>query len=94
MTARPIDPALMGIVWPAAHPGESRMLYGSVEINPPGPFEARSFQTITVTYRAGRYGLDDTGAVRMVFRLIGDAGRPQIGNPAAPNYVTAVASNG
>jgi hypothetical protein len=94
MTARAIDPKLMGIVWPSAHPGEDRMLYGSVEIDPKGPFEARSFETITLTYTAGRYGLDDTGAVRVVFRLIGDAGKPQMEDPRAVNYTTAVASNG
>ena len=75
-------------------PGADPVLYGHVELAPRGAFEARSLQTFTLTYTVGRFGLDDSGAIRVVFRAMGDAGRLQTTDPTAPNYVTAKASNG
>ncbi|MEO1016177.1 MAG: DUF3604 domain-containing protein [Pseudomonadota bacterium] len=67
---------------------------GTAEISPAGPFVAGSHQPLTITYTAGRFGIDDTGGIKISFRNSSDSGRPQITDPAAPSYVTAAASNG
>jgi hypothetical protein len=94
MSSIPVSSHLVGDVWPAAAPAENAVLYGHVELEPRGAFAARSLQTFTMTYTVGRYGLDDTGAIRVVFRYPGDGGKLQTGDPAAANFVTASASNG
>ena len=66
---------------------------GSAQIDPQGGFEAGSFRDFTLTYTAGTFGIDDTGSLKIVHRFASDMGRPQFDNPAAPNYVTAEASN-
>ena len=88
-----VDLNLVGEGWSNVQPGEDPVLYGHVEITPKGAFEVRSLQTFTLTYTVGRFGLDDSGAIRVVFRAMGDAGRLQTTDPTAPNYVTAEASN-
>jgi len=67
---------------------------GSAEISPRGSFEAGSFQSLTLTYTAGFFGIDDTGSIKVVHRFASDMGRPQFTDPAAPNYTTVEASNG
>ena len=67
---------------------------GSAEISPAGSFEAGSFQSLTLTYTAGFFGIDDTGSIKVVHRFASDMGRPQFTDPAAPNYTTVEASNG
>ena len=57
-------------------------------------FEAGSFQSFSLTFTAGRFGMDDTGSIRIVHRFASDMGTPQFTDPVAPNYVTATASNG
>ncbi len=89
-----VDDELVGAVWPVTHPGEDPVLYGHVELEPKGAFEARSLQTFKMVYTVGRYGIDDTGAIRVVFRFVGDFGELQTTNPSGYNYVTASASNG
>lgn len=89
-----IESHLVGHVFPAAEPGEDPVLYGSVYIAPKGAFEARSLQTFVVTYTVGRFGLDDTGAIKIAFRHSNDWGMLQFEDAAAVNYVTAAASNG
>jgi len=66
---------------------------GSATVDPQGAFEAGSFQSFTLTYTAGFFGIDDTGAIKIVHRFASDMGRPQFDDPRAPNYVTAEASN-
>ncbi len=88
-----VDSNLVGEGWSNVQPGEDPVLYGHVEITPKGAFEARSLQTFTLTYTVGRFGLDDSGGIRVVFRAMGDSGRLQTTDPTAPNYVTATASN-
>lgn len=90
----PVAEALVGEVWPVAHPGEDPVLYGHAALDPADPVEVRSLQTFRLTYTVGRYGLDDTGAIRVVFRALGDWGGLQTADPAAPNYVTATTSSG
>ncbi len=85
---------LVGAVWPAAQPGEDPVLYGHATLEPRGAFEARSLQTFRLVYTVGRYGIDDTGSIRVVFRFMGDWGDLQTGDPAGRNYVTAEASTG
>ena len=83
---------LMGDVWPATQPGEDPVLYGHVELTPRGAFEARSVQTFSLTYTVGRYGIDDTGSIRVVFRFMGDWGDLQTTDPGDYNFVTASCS--
>lgn len=71
-------------------PGEM----GSVSVAPLGPVEAGSYQSFFVIYRAGKFGIDDTGSLKIVHRFASDLGRLQFDDPEAPNYVTAEASNG
>ncbi len=89
-----VDSHLVGEGSSNVQPGADPVLYGHVDITPKGAFEVRSLQTFTLTYTVGRFGLDDSGAIRVVFRAMGDSGRLQTSDPSAPNYVTAVASNG
>ncbi len=67
---------------------------GRAEISPEGPLEAGSHVPLTITYTAGPFGIDDTGGLKFSWRTASDSGRPQMSDPKAPNYVTAVASNG
>src|SRR5436189_697692 len=67
---------------------------GRAVITPTGQFEAGSFASITLTYTAGYFGIDDTGSLKIVQRFASDAGRPQFNDPKGWNYVTAEASNG
>ncbi len=66
---------------------------GTAKIEPRGRFEAGSYQSFTLTYTAGYFGIDDTGSIKIVHRFASDMGRPQFDDPAAANYVTAEASN-
>jgi hypothetical protein len=84
-----IQSELIGEAWPAVQPFQNPQMYGSVEIEPRGEFVARSFASFVLTYTAGRYGIDDSGAIRVSFRLVGDWGKFQTSNPKAPNYVSA-----
>jgi hypothetical protein len=89
-----IADAQMGDVWPTARPGRDGADYGAVSLSPEGAFAVRSFQTFTLIYTVGEYGLDDTGAIKIVQRWAADGGALQCDDPAAPNHVTATASNG
>jgi hypothetical protein len=67
---------------------------GSATVSPSGSFEAGSFQSFTLVYTAGYFGVDDTGSLKIVHRFASDMGRPQWSDPTAANYTTVVASNG
>ncbi|MDX1576585.1 MAG: hypothetical protein R3285_10350, partial [Kiloniellales bacterium] len=67
---------------------------GSAAVEPAGPVEAGAYRSFTLTYTAGFFGIDDTGSIKIVHRFASDMGRPQFDDPAAPNYVSAEASNG
>jgi hypothetical protein len=69
-------------------------LMGSATVSPTGGFEAGSYQEFTVTYTAGKFGIDDSGSIKLVHRFASDMGRPQMSDPGAPNYVSVEASNG
>ncbi len=66
---------------------------GTVALTPTGDFEAGSYQTFTLTYTAGKYGIDDSGSLRVCFRFAADQSRPQFTEPAKPNYTVVEASN-
>ncbi len=89
-----VSDKLVGAAWPSVHPGEDPVLYGHVEMTPRGEFATRSLQTFTLTYTVGRYGIDDTGSIRIVFRFMSDVGDLQTTRPADYNYVSATASTG
>jgi len=67
---------------------------GRAWVEPNGTFEAGSYQSFTVVYEAGYFGIDDSGALKIVHRFASDMGRPQFSDPKAANYVTVEASNG
>ncbi|MFK7870626.1 MAG: DUF3604 domain-containing protein [Roseobacter sp.] len=85
---------LMGDFWPDARPGSDDADYGSTSFSPAGSFPVRSLQTFTLVYTVGAFGLDDTGAIKIVNRWVGDGGSVQFDDPSGLNYVTATASNG
>lgn len=89
-----VETELVGDAWSNAQPGEDPVLYGSVSLTPTGAFEARSLQSFSLVYTAGRFGLDDTGGIKIVHRYSNDWGWLQTEDPTAVNYVTAQASNG
>jgi hypothetical protein len=89
-----VDSRFVGEVWPAATPAEDPILYGRAELTPEGAFQVRSHQTFKLTYTVGRFGLDDNGSIRIVFRFFGDWGGLQMTDPTAANYVTAITSLG
>jgi hypothetical protein len=94
MADTPVASELVGAVWPAAHPGEDPLLYGHVDLQPRGAFEARSAQTFRLVYTVGRYGIDDTGGIAVMFRFFGDQGDLQTNDPTGYNYVSAHTSTG
>ena len=67
---------------------------GTATISPTGKFAAGSFESFTLVYTAGYFGIDDTGSIKIVHRFASDMGRPQWSDPKAPNYTTVEASNG
>ena len=69
-------------------------LMGHSTIDPTGSFEAGSYASFTLTYTAGRFGMDDTASLKIVFRFAADMGRLQFDDPGGANYVTVEAGNG
>jgi hypothetical protein len=67
---------------------------GTAVLTPPGPFVAGSYQELTVVYTAGKFGIDDTGMLKISWRTTSDMSKPQFDQPAAANYTTVEASNG
>lgn len=67
---------------------------GRVTCNLRKSVAAGSWQTCVLKYTAGFAGIDDTGSIKVVTRYATDSGTPQFDDPTAPNYTTAVASNG
>ncbi|MGG5811283.1 hypothetical protein [Falsiroseomonas sp. CW058] len=67
---------------------------GAVSLTPAGPVVAGSWSSFELVFTAGRFGVDDTGSLRICTRQVSDLARPQFTDPKAPNYVSAEASNG
>ena len=91
-TAKPVLSHLVGDNGPSVRSGNDPALFGTAVLEPLEAVEVRSFQSFRLTYTVGRIGLDDSGAIRVAFRLISDAGKPQVERPTAANYVTATCS--
>jgi hypothetical protein len=69
-------------------------LMGHAALEPGGSVEAGSLQSFTLVYTAGRFGIDDTGSIKIGFRFATDFGPVQFNDPQLPGYTTAEASNG
>lgn len=69
-------------------------LMGSARLEPTGRFEAGSWQSFTLTYTCGRFGIDDTGSIKIGFRFATDFGPVQFTDPKGAGYTTVEASNG
>jgi hypothetical protein len=69
-------------------------LMGHASLAPSGCVEAGSWQSFTLTYTAGRFGVDDTGSIKIGFRFATDFGPVQFSDPAGPGFTTVEASNG
>ena len=89
-----VESSLVGDSWPRVSPGEDPVLYGHARLEPTGGFEVRSLQTFKLVYTVGRYGIDDTGGIRIVFRFFGDWGALQCDRPSDYNYVSATTNTG
>jgi hypothetical protein len=85
----PVASHLVGDSAPAVRPGDDPAFFGTATLSPTAPVEARSYHTFRLVYTVGRIGIDDTGAIRVAFRMMSDIGMPQTDNPQAPNYLTA-----
>lgn len=90
--ANPVPFELVGANAPSVRPGDDDLIYGSATLEASEIVEVRTYQTYRVRYKVGRLGLDDWGAIRIAFRMITDAGKPQSTDPTAPNYVSATCS--
>ncbi|MCI5078114.1 DUF3604 domain-containing protein [Oricola sp.] len=88
--ARPWNAVDSGVIRHAIDPS----LLGHAEISPKGEFEAGSYASFTLVYTAGKFGVDDSGSLRIVFRFASDQGNPQFDDPSGANYCTVEASNG
>src|SRR5271166_4575665 len=67
---------------------------GSIALSPAGPFVAGSHAELTLIYTAGRFGIDDTGMLKISWRTTSDMSKPQFDKPEAANFTTVEASNG
>src|SRR5258708_36897505 len=67
---------------------------GTATLEPAGLFVAGSHAALVLTYTAGKFGIDDSGDLKGVWRGPPDRGKPQFTEPAAANYTTVEASNG
>ncbi|GAB2888963.1 CehA/McbA family metallohydrolase domain-containing protein [Paralcaligenes ginsengisoli] len=76
------------------HSSYAAHLMGSATVDPTGEFEAGSFNSFTLVYTAGYFGIDDTGSIKVVHRFASDMGRPQFTDPQGWNYTTVEATNG
>lgn len=59
---------------------------GHVTMHDIGHVIAGSVDTWKITYRVGKYGIDDTGSVRIAWRNPSDWGVPQFTKPSEPGY--------
>jgi len=69
-------------------------LMGTAELTPTGAFEAGSFESFTLIYTAGAFGIDDTGSLKIGFRFATDFGPLQFTDPKGQGYTSVEASNG
>ena len=65
---------------------------GAIRLATPGPFVAGSLQEVALVYTAGKFGIDDTGMVKVSWRTTSDMAKPQFDKPQAANFTTVEAS--
>lgn len=94
LTSDVVADPLTGVAWPAVQPGEDPVLYGHARLEHSDPVPVRSFQSFNLVYTVGRFGIDDTGGIRVVFRVMSDFGVLQTHDPSAMNYVSAETGSG
>ncbi|HID06731.1 MAG TPA: DUF3604 domain-containing protein, partial [Armatimonadetes bacterium] len=68
---------------------ERNLWYGCAKVTPMEPVVAGNYGTWQLTYTAGKYGIDNSGAILICWRFAIDWGRPQTTDPSAENYLTA-----
>jgi len=66
---------------------------GTAVLDKSGEFDAGTYHSFTLTYTAGRFGVDDSGSIRVVWRFATDQTNPQFDDPTAAGYTEVVASN-
>ncbi len=66
---------------------------GTAILDKSGEFDAGTYHSFTLTYTAGRFGVDDSGSIRVVWRFATDQTNPQFDDPTAAGYTEVVASN-
>lgn len=69
-------------------------LMGNAKLTDTTPVVAGSWTNFTLTYTAGRFGIDDLGGVRVSMRTHSDMTQLQTTDPSAPGFLTVEASNG
>lgn len=74
-------------------PGDGEWI-GRGAVSPSDPVVAGSVGRWVVRYTAGRYGLDDGGALKLSWRFASDWAEPQTADPAAPSYLSATTDSG
>ncbi|MCW5773068.1 MAG: hypothetical protein KIT16_15610, partial [Rhodospirillaceae bacterium] len=62
-------------------------------MSPTAAVVAGGHHTREIVYTVGRYGMDMTGGILVLVRMISDLGGLQTKDPAAPNYVSATCSD-
>jgi hypothetical protein len=67
---------------------------GRAEIDADTSLTAGDWTSVTLTYTAGLYGIDDRGGLKISFRSATDQTGFQSEDPAAPGYVIVTCSNG
>lgn len=70
-----------------------RDLMGFATVTPQGPIEAGSWQSYTLVYTAGKFGIDDQGGLKVAFRTHSDMTPLQMDDPEDPGYLTIESSN-
>ncbi len=68
--------------------------YGQVLLEPTGEFIAGTHATFHLKYIAGKYGMDDLGGLKILFRFACDQSPLQTTHPKELGYISAWASNG
>ncbi len=71
---------------------QSALWLGRVEVDPCRPIVAGEYGTWRIRYTVGRYGVDNGGRIKLLWKTVSDWGVPQWKDPAGPNYVTVSSS--
>lgn len=69
-------------------------LMGHACLDQSDPIVCGSWNSLTLTYTAGHFGIDDLGGIKISIRSASDQTPPQFDAPQAPGYTMITASNG